>query len=53
MMANILLNIAVGKDAVPPDALADFAVILGDLNYRLKSTYTQHINNVENSKNMI
>lgn len=52
-MAKILLDIGIGKDSITPDAIADYAVILGDLNYRLKSTFLQHIKNVENSKNMI
>lgn len=53
MMATILQNIGIGKDSITPDATADYAVILGDLNYRLKSTFLQHIKNVDNSKNLL
>ena len=35
------------------DGAADFNFILGDLNYRFKTTYQKHIKRVEESKNML
>ena len=53
MMANILKDISNNSDKYEPDAVADYCILLGDLNYRFKSTYLDHINNVANSKNLI
>jgi len=55
-LANILRNIGCTKnqnERIEPDAIADFSMILGDLNSRFKSTYTKHIQNVKNSREMI
>jgi hypothetical protein len=35
------------------DGVSDFNFILGDLNYRFKTTYQRHIKRVEESKNML
>lgn len=32
-------GISAGKSKFEPDAAADFSIILGDLNYRFKSTF--------------
>lgn len=55
MMGTALKEIGVHKecDQVDQDCQADFSFILGDLNYRLKSTYSQHIRQVEGSCNML
>lgn len=51
-MGKILREIPVdGGDE--PDAVADFSFILGDLNYRLESTYTEHIKRVKESRNLV
>jgi phosphatidylinositol-3,4,5-trisphosphate 5-phosphatase 2 len=55
-LANILRNIGCSKtaaDRIEPDAIADFSVILGDLNSRFMSTYSKHIDNVKKSREMI
>ena len=36
-----------------PDCEADYCHILGDLNYRFKTTYTKHIQQVNHSSEMI
>lgn len=41
------------KTKFEPDAVSDFCLILGDLNYRLKSTFSDYIGSVENAKNDI
>lgn len=54
MMANILKEINNNSlIKIEPDAIADYTFILGDLNYRFKSTYLEHIHNVRNSKHLI
>lgn len=55
MMGAALKGISLSKtvDKFEPDAVADFNFIIGDLNARFKSTYTQHIENVTHSQNLI
>lgn len=48
MMAKILKDI--GFSGVYPDALADFCTLMGDMNYRFKTTYAQHIDSVQESQ---
>ena len=50
-MGAALKGISVQKqsDKFEPDAIADFNFIIGDMNSRFKSTYTQHINRVHES----
>lgn len=48
-MGSIMKAICAGKVKFEPDAAADFSIILGDLNYRFKSTYQDYIHNVENA----
>ena len=38
-MGSIMKGISAGKSKFEPDAAADFSIILGDLNYRFKSTF--------------
>ena len=55
-LANILRNLSCAKNAnerIEPDATADFSLLLGDLNSRFRSTYSKHIANVKNSREMI
>ena len=53
-MGNILKDINNNsQNKIEPDAIADYCFILGDLNYRFKSTYLEHIHNVKNSKHLI
>lgn len=47
MMAKILRDIT--PSGVYPDALADFCILMGDMNYRFKTTFSQHINSVHES----
>ena len=42
-----------GCDLFDTDGMADFSFVLGDLNYRFKTTYQQHIKRVGESKNML
>lgn len=55
MMGAALKNITLQKtaDKFEPDAVADFNFIIGDLNSRFKSTYTEHIDKVSQSSAMI
>ena len=50
MMAKILKDI--GSNSVYPDALADFCILMGDMNYRFKTTYSQHIDSVHESQKL-
>jgi len=45
MMATILKEVNPAKESerFEPDAVAHYNWILGDLNQRFKSTYTEHI----------
>ena len=54
-MGAALKGISVSKqsDRFEPDAVADFNFIIGDMNSRFKSTYTQHIDHVHNSHKMV
>lgn len=55
-LANILRNLGCSKnsaDKLEPDASADISIILGDLNSRFMSTYTNHISNVKKSSQMV
>jgi hypothetical protein len=47
MLTKVLKGILANR--VEPDAVADYCTILGDLNYRFKATYTDHIHNVRKS----
>lgn len=55
MMGAALKGISLSKtiDKFEPDAVADFNFIVGDLNSRFKSTYTVHIDKVDQSCNLI
>jgi len=55
-LANILRNLSCSKNPankLEPDANADISIILGDLNSRFMSTYTNHISNVKKSSQMV
>jgi len=52
-MGSIMKGINPGKLKFEPDSMSDFSLILGDLNYRFKSTYADYISCVENAKNDI
>ena len=41
------------QDMIEPDAVSDFSFFLGDLNFRLNSTYRQHAANLANSAQLI
>jgi hypothetical protein len=55
MMGAALRGISVSKqsDRFEPDAVADFNFIIGDLNSRFTSTYTEHIDKVKESHFML
>lgn len=55
MIGQLLKGIALSKtcDKFEPDATADFTYLIGDFNSRFKSTYTQHIEKVEQSSQML
>lgn len=40
MMSDLVKNLKIFRDEIDPDVLSDFSFILGDLNYRLESTFT-------------
>jgi hypothetical protein len=52
-MGSIMKGINPSKTKFEPDAVSDFCLILGDLNYRFKSTFSDYIEFVENAKNDI
>lgn len=39
MMSDLIRNLKIHRDELDPDVLSDFSFILGDLNYRLNTTY--------------
>lgn len=41
MMSELIKNMKISRDEIDPDVLSDFSFILGDLNYRLESTFTE------------
>lgn len=41
MMSDLLRNMKVFRDEIDSDNIADFSFILGDLNYRMNSTFTE------------
>jgi hypothetical protein len=41
MMSDLIRNLKIHRDELDPDVLADFSFILGDLNYRMNSTYLE------------
>ena len=54
MMSSILRGISCDKiDKVEPDSAADFCFLFGDFNFRFKSTFTNHIEHVAKSKELI
>ena len=57
MAQSILREISVenAKDQsrIEPDAIADINFFLGDLNFRLNRTYTEHVSQVYNSPQMV
>jgi len=52
-MGSIMKGINPSKIKFEPDAVSDFCMILGDLNYRFKSTFADYIADVGNAKNDI
>ena len=46
-MGSIMKGINPSKLKFEPDSVSDISVILGDLNYRFKSTFTNYIKVVE------
>ena len=52
-MGSIMKGINPSKIKFEPDAVGDFCMILGDLNYRFKSTFASYISEVGNAKNDI
>lgn len=55
-LASILRSIGVSKNKstkIDVDAIADFSVIMGDINSRFQSTFSKHIDKIKNSKDMI
>ena len=51
MMAKILKSVS--QNGIEVDASADFTIIVGDMNYRFKTTYQNHIKNVLESHKLI
>lgn len=54
-MGTALKGITLSKtvDRIEPDAIADFNFIMGDMNSRFKTTYSHHIDKVDQSKHLI
>ena len=54
MAQSILREISVENgSSFEPDAIADINFFLGDLNFRLNRTYTEHVSQVYNSPQMV
>jgi len=49
-MGSIMKGINPSKSKFEPDSVSDISIILGDLNYRFKSTFTSYIKVVEDGK---
>lgn len=43
MMSELIKNLKIHREELDPDVLADFSFILGDMNYRMNTTYTELI----------
>jgi hypothetical protein len=41
MMSELIRSLRVHRKEIDPDILADYSYILGDLNYRMNSTFTE------------
>lgn len=41
------------QDMIEPDAIADVNFFMGDLNFRINSTYEKHVDRVEQSAQMM
>ena len=39
MMGDLIRKMRYHREEIDPDIIADFSFILGDLNYRMESTY--------------
>lgn len=47
MMSDLIRKMRHQRDEIDPDVICDFNFILGDLNYRLDSTYDVLINELD------
>jgi hypothetical protein len=47
MMSDLIRNLKIHREELDPDVLSDFSFILGDLNYRMNSTFLELIPQIE------
>ena len=50
MMEELIRSFKIERNEMDPDLYADYAFILGDLNYRMKTTYTEMVLETEKLK---
>jgi hypothetical protein len=43
MMSDLVRNLRIQREEIDPDIIADYSFILGDLNYRMETTYVDLI----------
>jgi len=54
MISELTKNMRIHKTDFDPDCLADFSIVLGDLNYRLNSRYADlNDKNINEAPSMI
>lgn len=49
-MEELIRSFKIERNEMDPDLYADYAFILGDLNYRMKTTYTEMVIETEKLK---
>lgn len=47
MMSDLIRKMRNQREELDPDIISDFSFILGDLNYRLESTYDILVNKID------
>lgn len=47
MMSDLIRKMRNQREEIDPDMISDFSFIIGDLNYRLESTYEELVPQIE------
>jgi len=48
MMSDLIRKMRNQREEIDPDMISDFSFIIGDLNYRLESSYEELVPQIEN-----
>jgi hypothetical protein len=41
MMSDLIRNLRIQREEIDPDIISDYSFIMGDLNYRMQTTYLE------------